>query len=135
MDAIVGDVLTKLGVPSVVALVLYFIIKEMIKNKTNELETKAKEVTDLQRQAAQNSKEEIELKLSNLIQERELKLNGIIENYKELKGEFEMHIQHHHDYEKDLFDSINRLYDRINPKIDILNKIEGWMEAQNARSL
>ncbi len=46
------------------------------------------------------------------------------------KESLEKHIMMHKEWEKTLCSKIDKLYDRINPMCDALNKIQGYMEGK-----
>jgi len=41
--------------------------------------------------------------------------------YNELKQVVDKHLEHHYDLEKDLIGKVDKIYERLNPAIDILN--------------
>lgn len=48
-----------------------------------------------------------------------------------LRNSLTKHISHHQDYEKNICHKFDKMYERLNPLCDAVNKILGYIEAQN----
>jgi len=106
------EILTQLGITSGVSGLVCLILVKMINAKTNELEHKNHEIQSLQEQATKHRVEERNLQLKLL----ENRITGLEDKYNSL--------------EKTICKKIDSLYERINPMIDKINTIMGYVEAK-----
>ncbi len=51
-----------------------------------------------------------------------------------LENEFNKHLMTHNDLEKSICDKIDKLYERLNPMCDSVNRIQGYLEAKNVKN-
>jgi len=51
-----------------------------------------------------------------------------------LERSFAKHVEHHKDFEDKLLNKCDKIYDRLNPLNDLVNRIWGKMEAKNDKS-
>jgi len=117
------NLLTQLGITSGASVLLFFIMQKVITNKTAELEQKNAEITDLQNKATEHRKAERDLQFTLVRQE----ISGVDKR-------LDNHLNKHEEWEKNLYQKIDRIYDRINPMADNMSKILGYMEAAHDKS-
>jgi len=124
MESLFGDILAKLGISSGVALVLYFIIKEIIntkERKTNDLiksnEEKTMEILELEKQATHHRKEERDMQINSIQRD-------FSQRYEELSHEI-----------KSMSWSLEKLDSRLDANVSEVDKMKGYLEAKDARSI
>jgi len=97
METLMPEILTQLGIPGCISLLLYLLIsRETVHRKEDR---------------------DAQMKL----------LHGRMDM---LESGLAKHIAHHLDYEKNICMKIDKIYDRLNPISDSVNKIQGYLEAQ-----
>jgi predicted nuclease with TOPRIM domain len=130
MDALLVDILSRLGITGGVGIALAFAIKEMFTRKAESIRKEQAELTELRKSERDAQINECRQQIESAKQQMAM-----------LETSFGKHIQHHREYEQaicgkidKLYDKINsmetRIYERINPLCDALNRIQGFMEAR-----
>jgi len=64
-------------------------------------------------------------------EKRDGQINELQKASEEIKVEQKKHIEHHSDLEKGLIGEVKQIYERLNPAIDILNELKGYMRGKN----
>jgi len=123
-------IIEQLSVTGGLGTILFFIVKSMINSsvnkfseQTHDIEKKSEEIAKLQERAVRERKAARDSQIADVKQQ--------IARAEEMFGK---HIARHNEWEKSLCGKIDKLYDRINPLCDSINKIQGYLEGKNVKS-
>jgi len=113
MDAITQYIITHLGFLGIAIAIAFLVLKEILYGRIEKLRREQSELTELRKS----------------IRDKELQaLKDYIYN---VEQGLSKHISRHVEFEKNICMKIDKIYDRLNPISDSVNKIQGYMESRN----
>jgi molecular chaperone GrpE (heat shock protein) len=118
MEQAFTELLKQFGIPSAMGAILFFVIRKTI----DKIQKHQEEMEKLQERATEERKAA-----------RDFEIKILSQSISSLKDDLIKHKSHHVDFEKNMFDKIDKVYERLNPIGDSVYKIQGYMEAQQSR--
>jgi hypothetical protein len=64
-------------------------------------------------------------------EERDAQMNAQQQRIDLLERSFAKHIDRHEGWEKNVFEEVKKIYERLNPISDSVNRIQGYLEGKN----
>jgi predicted nuclease with TOPRIM domain len=112
---ILQDILVRLGVTGSVATALCFILRETFRAKVEKFKAEQAELTELRKS------------------ERDAQIKLLSSRIDQLEGSLSKHFGRHKETEQSLCGKIDKVYERLNPLCDSINRIQGYIEAKHGK--
>jgi hypothetical protein len=113
MDTLLQDILTRLGITGGVGTIVAFVLRQIFTHAADKIKAEQNELTELRKQ------------------ERDSQIKALSCRIDHMESSLARHISHQIDWEKSLCGKIDKLYDRLNPLCDAVNRIQGFLEAKH----